>query len=481
MPSVRASLLTKLIAAYLAPTLALLVLAPFVGYRVARRGLEDEVGARLVSAASAAASTVNADNLSTLTPDDENTRVYKGTLGKLDAIRTATHVERLYVFDARRRMLVGTGDALPIGSPIPSLERDRLEIERALAGQGTPSSVTFKGLDGRTYKSGYAPVLDKDGKVVAAVGADAPAEFFEAMSRVGASMAVVALACGLLGLALFSLVGRQWLLKPLFSLRDSAERIGQGDLSSPVPPVGKDELATLSKGMEQMRARLFDREREMQVMLAGIAHEVRNPLGGIELFAGLLAEELEGDAGKLSHIKRVQKELAYLKRVVEDFLGYARDPKLAVETLEMRSFLEDLLELVRPDADAKKVALSLQAEAFSFGADGATLKRALLNLLRNAVQATPEGGRVGLGAKQCSGRILLFVEDTGPGVPADQRASLFKPFHTTKEKGLGLGLAFVRRIAEAHGGEARLDPSAAGARFVLDLPEAKFPLEGKVG
>jgi len=478
---VRASLLTKLIAAYLAPTLALLVLAPFVGYRVARRSLEDEVGARLVSAASAAASTVNADNLSTLEPDDENTRVYKGTLSKLDALRAATRVERLYVFDPQRRMLVGTGDALPIGSPIPSLERDRLEIERALAGQGTPSSVTFKGLDGRTYKSGYAPVHDKDGKVVAAVGADAPAEFFDAVSAVGASMAAVALSCGLLGLALFFLIGRHWLLRPLFSLRDAAERIGQGDLASPVPPVGRDELATLSKGMEQMRARLFDREREMQVMLAGIAHEVRNPLGGIELFAGLLAEELSGDEGRLSHVKRVQKELAYLKRVVEDFLGYARDPKLAAEPLELQPFLGDLLELVRPDADAKKVALALECEPPTLTADGGTLKRALLNLLRNAVQATPEGGRVKLSVQRSAGRVLLAVEDTGPGVPAGQRASLFKPFHTTKEKGLGLGLAFVRRIAEAHGGEARLDPSAAGARFVLDLPEAKFPPEGKVG
>ncbi|HEY3445319.1 MAG TPA: HAMP domain-containing sensor histidine kinase [Myxococcales bacterium] len=478
----RASLLTKLIAAYLAPTLALLVLAPFVGYRVARRGLEDEVGARLVSAASAAATTLNADNLAALSPDDENTRVYKSALGKLDSLRTATRVERLYAFDPRRRMLVGTGDALPIGSPIPSLERDRLEIERALAGQGTPSSVTFKGLDGRTYKSGYAPVLDKDGKVVAAVGADAPAEFFDAISAVGASMAAVALLCGLVGLALFFLIGRQWLLKPIFSLRDSAERIGQGDLASPVPPVGKDEIETLSKGMEQMRARLFDREREMQVMLAGIAHEVRNPLGGIELFAGLLAEELEADAGKLSHIKRVQKELGYLKRVVEDFLGYARDPKLAVEPVELQPFLGDLLELVRPDADAKRVTLALQAEPITLQADGGTLRRALLNLLRNAVQASPEGGQVRMGAaRSAGGRVLLSVEDQGPGVPEAQRGSLFKPFHTTKEKGLGLGLAFVRRIAEAHGGDARLDASAAGARFVLDLPDAKFAPPGKVG
>lgn len=478
----RASLLTKLLAAYLAPTLALLILAPFVGYRVARRSLEDEVGARLVTAAASAAAMLNADTLPKLVPGDEGTRVHKTALGKLNDLRAATGVERLYAFDPLRQMLVGTGDALPIGSPIPSLERDRLEIERALAGKATPSSVTFKGLDGRTYKSGYAPILDKDGRLVGAVGADASAEFFDAMRQVGASMAAVALACGLLGLALFFVIGRFWLLEPVRALRDSAERIGTGDLASPVPPVGRDELATLSKGMEQMRARLFDREREMQVMLAGIAHEVRNPLGGIELFAGLLAEDLAKDEARLSHVKRVQKELGYLKRVVEDFLGYARDPKLALEPVELQGFLSDLAEMVRPDAEAKKVQVTARAGSITLAADAGTLRRALLNLARNAVQAAPEGGSVELAAaREPDGRVLLSVQDDGPGVPEAERASLFKPFHTTKEKGLGLGLAFVRRIAEAHGGQARLEASAKGARFVLDLPDANFAPGGKLG
>ena len=478
----RASLLTKLFAAYLAPMLALIVFAPLLGYAVARRSLEDEVGKRLVSTASAAAATVHAETLANLQPGDETTRVYRNALARLDALRAGTRVERLYVFDLSRRMLVGTGDALPIGSPVPSLERDRLEIDRALKGEGTPSSVTFKGLDGRAYKSGYAPILDGE-KVVAAVGADAPAEFFDALRSFGFSMVGLAAFFAAAGLLLFFLVGRFWLLKPIHSLLHSAVRIGKGDLASPVPALGKDELGTLSRGMEKMRAQLFDRDRELQLMLAGIAHEVRNPLGGIELFAGLLAEDLAGDAEKLSHVRRVQNELGHLKRVVEDFLGYARDPRLAPEPVALRPFLTDLCELLRSDADQKSVQVAVScAEDLSVAADSSALRRALLNLLRNAIQATPEGGRVELGATKRDGSLLLFVQDEGPGVPEAERAQLFRPFHTTKEKGLGLGLALVKRIAEAHGGAARLDPSQKGARFVLEIPDgALFASGGKVG
>jgi signal transduction histidine kinase len=467
---VRTSLLTKLLAAYLAPTLALLVLAPLIGYSVSRRSLKAEVGARLVSTASAAAATLKPDLLLLLQPGDEDTRNYRNLLARLEALRAGTRAERLYAFDPQHRLLVGTGATLPIGSPLPSLERDRSEIDRTLGGDGTQSSVTFKGLDGRNYMSGYAPILDASGKVVAAVGADASAEFFDALRQVGASMALVAFLCGAVGLALFFLIGRFWLLKPIRSLLGSAERIGGGDLASPVQKVGKDELAALAQGMEQMRAQLFTRQREMQMMLAGIAHEVRNPLGGIELFAGLLAEELVADPEKLSHIQRVQKELGYLKRVVEDFLGYARDPRLFMEPVAIRQFLIDLAEVVRPDAQAKKQSLDIEAEEATVNADASTLRRALLNLARNAVQAAPENGHVLLGAKRLEGRLVLFVEDDGPGVPPDQRDQLFTPFHTTKEKGLGLGLAFVRRIAQAHGGEARLEASDLGARFVLELP-----------
>jgi signal transduction histidine kinase len=452
---------------------ALLVFAPLVGWAIARRSLEEEIGKRLVGSAGAAAAMLNGDLLLTLQPGDEGNRTHHNVVSKLEAMRAATHVLRLQAFDRSHQLLASTGDQPPpIGTPLPELERDRLEIERAMSGEAAFSSVTFKGHDGRTYKSGYAPVLDSEGKVVAIVGADASAELFDVLRSMGGSMLALAIFFALAGLAIFLAAGRKWLLQPIMQLLGAADRIGRGDLASPVPSGGNDELGALAAGMERMRGKLFDRDRELQMMLAGIAHEVRNPLGGIELFAGLLAEDLAGDEEKLSHVRKVQRELGQLKRVVEDFLGYARDPKLCLEPVAARDLLEELAELERADAAAKGQSIEVAVEPGDLvvEADRSSLRRALLNLARNALQAAPQSGHVRLSARAQGGRVLFSVEDDGPGVPETERAKIFTPFFTTKEKGLGLGLALVRRVAEAHGGSARLQPAERGASFVVDLP-----------
>jgi signal transduction histidine kinase len=467
---VRSSLIARLLLAYMAPTLALVVLAPLLGWAIAQKSLEDEVGRRLEGSASAAAASLKADLVGSLQPGDEGNRTHRNLLARLESLRVALKAERLYAFDPSRRLLVATGAPSPVGTPMPELERDRPEIERALAGEAAASAVTFRGLDGHTYKSGYAPILGPDGRPVAVVGADASAEFFEALRAFGASMALAALACGLLGLALFAAAGRRWILAPVRSLLSSARRIGGGDLASPVPAVGPDELGALARGMDEMRERLLARERELQLMLAGIAHEVRNPLGGIELFAGLLAEELAGDAPKLAHVARIQRELAHLARVVEDFLGYAREPRLEKQRLGSRALLAELRELGRSQAEHKGQTIALEGEEVAVWADAGALRRALLNLLRNALEASPQGGQVRLSAVRRGERVALLVQDDGPGVSEAARERLFTPFFTTKEKGLGLGLALARRIALAHGGAARLEPSAKGARFALELP-----------
>ena len=472
----RRPLLWKLLSAYLVPTVALLVFAPWLGARIARDSLEKEVGSRLTGSAAMAANALKADVLLTLQPGDEGNRTYRNLVARLDGVRGATHAARVYAFTPERRLLVGTGQGVPIGAPIPELARDRLEIERALGGEATPSSVTFQGLDGHTYKSGYAPILDGDGKVVAVVGADASAEFFDELRRFTLGMVGLALACAAAGLLLFFGVGSRWLLQPIDALVRATSRIGRGDLQSPVPVESNDELGDLAGGMDQMRRRLFDREQELQMMLAGIAHEVRNPLGGIELFAGILKEELAGDAEKLSHVAKITRELGHLKKVVEEFLDFARDPKLSLERVGVKALLEEIAELVRPDSDAKGQRLEISAEAaLTLEADGSALRRALLNLARNAVQASPGGTLVRLAATTRDGKALLSVQDEGPGVPLDARARIFTPFFTTKEKGLGLGLAFVRRIAEAHGGKVALVEGGKGACFVLEIPLARPP------
>ena len=203
-------------------------------------------------------------------------------------------------------------------------------------------------------------------------------------------------------------------------------------------PARADEVGVLARSLERMRAELADRDRQLQMMLAGIAHEVRNPLGGIELFSGLLAEELTGDAEKTAHLGRIRTELSHLTRLVEEFLDYARERPLERTKVPARQMLLEVCDLVAPEAEQRGVTVTVAGEGPGplVDADESLLRRAVLNLVRNAVQATPEGGTVTCGAearRDGAGRgtagdaVVLFVSDTGPGVPEARRAEISSP------------------------------------------------------
>jgi signal transduction histidine kinase len=230
----------------------------------------------------------------------------------------------------------------------------------------------------------------------------------------------------------------------------------------------RDEIGYLASRLDEMRAALRARDERMQMMLAGIAHEVRNPLGGLELYAGLLREGLAGEPERLGEIARIEREIGYLKNVVTDFLDFARRPPLAVEAFPVVALLDEIAEILRPAAGGP--ALSVECEpGLVARADRAQLRRALLNLAKNAVAAAGASGRVVLAARaepNAQERIEWEVRDSGPGVPDEIRDKIFTPFFTTRERGTGLGLAFVAEIARDHGSTVSVDRAPeGGARF----------------
>ncbi len=463
----------RLLVAFLLPAAAFFAFTAALAYLVGRRALEDEVDRGLTAVAEAAAAVVPADRLAILGPGDEQSRTYAHIAGRLEAQRQAASAKRIYVFDRERRAIVdvgsGAGGQLPIGSHMPYLERDRGEIERVFAsGAALASSVSFED-GGEVYKSAYAPIRSATGEIVAAVGVDASARHFAAMRRFAALLAALA-AAGVLAIGGIALAVAGTVTQPLRRLVDAARGIGQGDLATPVAATSHDEVGTLAHSLDEMRQALRERSEELQRMLAGVAHEVRNPLGGIDLFSGLLAEGLKDRPELAAYVDRIRRELKQLESFVEDFLAYARERPPQLETCNASALLQEVADLVRPMAEAKRQSLQVDAAATALEADPPSLRRAVLNLARNAVQAAPEGGHIVMSSSLRNGQVEIRVADDGPGVPAELRADLFKRFFTTKEKGLGLGLAYVRKIAEAHGGNARLEDTAQGASFVITLP-----------
>ena len=220
---------------------------------------------------------------------------------------------------------------------------------------------------------------------------------------------------------------------------------------------------------------------ERETLLAGIAHEVRNPLGALDLFAGLLAEELQGRPEEEAHVARIRSELAALSKVVEEFLDYARTRPPVREEVGLGRLLAEVVELSAPLATARQVALSSEGDG-AVRADREQLRRALLNLVRNAVEAAPAGSAVELFARSGEAEVVIEVRDRGPGLGPEAREGLFRPFFTTKERGTGLGLALAKKVADAHGGALELlDREGGGTVARLAVVDAAPRMPFRLG
>jgi signal transduction histidine kinase len=465
----RSRLLAKLLLGTLVPTVAALAVFGFVALEVARRALDDELGRRLATAAAGAAATVLPEQLEELRGGDEESRTFANVARKLDGAR-----ERLGV---RRVMAVGTdlsgrGDTagrLSLGATAYELGADKAELERAA--RGTPAaSPLFLGHDGVSYKRGYAAV-GEPGHVVGFIAVEGDADYQQVLAAFRRRLLVAGGIAFLAVLALTVVVARR-ISGPVVRLADAAARLGRGDLAARIPVETRDEIGFLAATLDDTRAALQARDERLQMMLAGIAHEVRNPLGGLELYAGLLRDALGGQPERLQEVARIERELGHLRTVVSEFLEYARRPTPELAPVPLRPLLEEIRELTEAPGG---VAVKVDApEGVTVRADASQLRRALLNLARNATAAMQgRPGPVVLSAARADagGRVHVEVRDAGAGVPVELREKIFTPFFTTREKGTGLGLAFVREIVRDHGGEVSVgDAPGGGAVFRVDLP-----------
>jgi signal transduction histidine kinase len=384
-------------------------------------------------------------------------------------VQIATGVKRIYVFDGERTSRADT-EAVPIGDRYHALDADLTELSRVFGGDPA-ASVLFTGRDGAQYKSGFAPIKDDAGKVVLAVGADGSAELFAQLAAFRRTLFLVGAAgLGLIG-ALSILVAR-FITRPVRRLERAARAIGAGDLQAEITPESADEIGFLAGTLDEMRRQLQARDQRLQMMLAGIAHEVRNPLGGMELFAGLLRDELKDQPERLAHVVKIERELHHLKTVVTDFLEYARRTRPELRDTDAVELVHEVAQVLEADAARAEVKLDVAAAgAQKIACDPAQLRRALINLGRNALQACPPGARVTLGCAAENGEVVLTVRDTGRGIPTEQLDEIFTPFFTTRAQGTGLGLAFVAEIARDHGGRIQVDSRPGeGATFSLHLP-----------
>lgn len=427
--------------------------------------LEDELSEKLQSIAAVVASQIETELILELIPGDEETRNYNNLRQALLQIQIATGMKRLFIFDPNKRSLLDTEPYTRIGAELPRLKADLAELEQVFAGS-CASSVLFIGNDGYPYKTGYAPLI-LNSQVAGAVGVEGSAVSLNAIKEIRKILIQIGVIAVLMaGFMAFIFSNR--LTLPLRKLQSAARRIGRGDLTQAIDVKGSDEITFLGQTLEEMRRGILTRDDQQKQMLASVAHEIRNPLGGMELFAGLLIEELAQSQSQ-SKAEKILREVRNLKRLIQNFLDYARPVTPKRQKCRVMDCWQEVQTLLMKDIESKQIAIQSTGDAEIF-ADPQQIKQILMNLASNSIAAIDSMGRIEIETRMDGKKVIVHFSDSGSGIPAEIRDHIFIPFYTTKDKGTGLGLAIVKNLVSANGGWIRLVDQSKTTTFEIILP-----------
>ncbi|MDR6916246.1 signal transduction histidine kinase [Pseudomonas sp. 3296] len=284
----------------------------------------------------------------------------------------------------------------------------------------------------------------------------------------------------------------QRLTKPLRGLSKGVQAVIAGDYRQRLTVTGGDELAELSSTFNHMSERLGelqhlesqlrrrDRLHALGEVAMGLAHEIRNPLGIIKTATQLLHRRADLPETDKRHLEYVVSEVSRINDLITDFLDFAKPSAPMRSTQLARPLVDELIGFCAPELASHHIEVVIEdrAPAATLYADARQLKQAGLNLIVNAIDAMPEGGRLTVGISSEQHYTVIRITDTGQGIAPDMLERIFTPFVTTKASGTGLGLAKVFSIMESHDGRIEcVSEKEAGATFTLYIPANGEPFD----
>jgi signal transduction histidine kinase len=399
--------------------------------------METEFAGRLEGLAATGASQVSPTDLADAHQLGEEGTGYIALQLLLEQLRTASRAADAVLLDSARVTVYDTRGAEQSESltPLDSLARDALN--EAYRGRPTVSEVYGRGVDAR--RAGLAPVLE-NGRVVAVLAIEARPEYLEDLSRLGRSLWLTTLVIGL-ALAMLGAV----IVRMAWSSLRLERRLSRAE-----------NLAAMGR------------------LTATLAHEIKNPLAIIRGSAQRLSK-LAPEAQRMAD--SVVEETDRLSRTVSRYLQFARPAGGEGEQGDAVVVLEATLALLEGELRARQVTLQRAPTGPGSAVvplDAESLKQVYLNLLLNALEAMPDGGRLEVAVAESRGRVEVAIADSGAGIPAETLRALGQPFTTTKAQGSGLGLFLTRRLLESAGGSLEIDSAVGrGTRCTIRLPRAR--------
>jgi signal transduction histidine kinase len=401
--------------------------------------LEEELGKRLLSAATLTAKLIEATDF----PYYAESQRYSLILPTLKEILTNVHAENqlqgVYLVDDEYKVFASSRDIFAYGERLTFLQEDSLVVAQALS--GLPAVAHTQVVAGNRFKSAYAPVLGPLRDVVAIVVVQASADFFDLLQVFQRGLIVGGLVSIVIAVmfSAFLFWATALLIKTHESLRQS------------------ERLAAMGQ------------------MAATVAHEIRNPLGIIKATADVLQSKYNSKDKQDELFEFIPSEVRRLNRLVSDFLIFARDRELHTNVTDLASTVRKSLtsleeEIQRADAKLRTDFDELPPVKH----DEDAINQVILNLTLNAVQAMNGAGEIAVRLKNDSRKgqplVRVEVEDSGCGIDGSLQ-KIFEPFYTTKTSGSGLGLAICKRLVEKHGGWIEVESEKGkGTRMRVFLP-----------
>ncbi len=331
------------------------------------------------------------------------------------------------------------------------------------------------------FRGEYSPVVDTEGHVEAIIFTGLERRGFE---DVVTNRVILFLAISVMGLVIGGLMGlilSRLVLRPVEDLRNGVMQLAAQNFSATVPVGSDDELGDLAQAFNAMAVRLREARDEQQQafqrdklaalgeLSAALAHEIRNPIGVINTASALLEKAEQTPEKKSELIRMLREESQRVGNLVQDFLQLSRHRQPNFASIDPVIPMERALATALAGRDNIRIRRYIGHNDAHIMADAGLLQQAWGNILTNAIQAMGEqGGELYVSTSSVNGRVVLSIEDSGPGIPAEVMPRLFEPFFTTKAQGTGLGLSLANTLVEANGGKLEvLPPEHGGARFAM--------------
>ncbi|MGO9936180.1 MAG: sensor histidine kinase [Terracidiphilus sp.] len=374
---------------------------------------------------------------------------------------------------------------------LPNADRYRALIESALkTGQQVSSIVNLTNQRDDSMSATAIPLKNETGRVLAVL--------LVAISREGmveAQQHIRAIAYGVAsGGILLAIACSLWIAarvsRPIEQLAHAAEEVASGNWEVRVPERGHDEVSVLAHSFNHMTEQLASQREQLvqservaawRELARRLAHELKNPLFPLQLTVENLVRARALSAEEFDEVFRestatLGMEIANLKTIIGRFSDFSKMPKPELERIDAKDVIERVRSLYEGAASREaKIDFETEVtqEAMPMMADPEMLHRALSNLVLNAMDAMPNGGKLTVSARRQGSNVEIRVADTGEGLTQEECERLFTPYYTTKLHGTGLGLAIVQSVVADHGGKITVESQAgSGATFIITLPKA---------